>query len=47
MTDKKALIALGSSHRQYRFEVAVITINFISLIISAILLSRLFKQIKT
>lgn len=34
-------------HREYRFEVAVIPINFFTLIINGILISRLFYRIKS
>jgi len=33
-------------HREYRFEVSVITITWIELIIISILISRYFKRIK-
>jgi quinol-cytochrome oxidoreductase complex cytochrome b subunit len=42
-----ALIVLSVQygiHREYRFEVAAITINWIVLIISGILLSRVFRR---
>lgn len=44
-----ALITVSTLYginREYRFEIAVITINCLTLMISGILLSRLFKRIK-